>query len=150
MFQSCDFLSFPISFSAKPFLCPEIRARFVQTAPAVRPSACLQSASQKKKKNCELDDRRAEHTELRRPAADRGALWEVFRKKKGGGEGAAKGHLLSGGAEKNQTAFPFRGVGRGGLCVCVCAKPRPENVSSETNNSLSFYNCPNSSRVPLF
>lgn len=98
-----------------------MRTRFVQTAPAVRPLAGLQSASKKTKQNCELDDRRAEHTELRRPAADRGALWEVFREKKiEGGKGAAKGHLFCGGAKKNQTAFPFRGVG---LCVCK-AEPR--------------------------
>lgn len=36
------------------------------------------------------------------------------KKKIEGGKGAVKGHLLSGSAKKNQTAFPFRGVG---LCV---------------------------------
>lgn len=41
-------------------------------------------------------------------------MGSVQKKKIGGGKRAAKGHLLSGGAKKNQTAFPFRGVG---LCV---------------------------------
>lgn len=149
MFQSCDFLSFPISFSAKPFLCPEIRARFVQTAPAVRPSACLQSASQKKTKTVSWTTEGPNIRScdgLRRTEEHCGKCSE---KKKEEAKEQRKA-ICSPVVQRKTKQLSLSVVSAVEACVCVCAKPRPKNVSSETNNSLSFYNCPNSSRVPLF
>lgn len=84
---------------------------------------CILPPKKQNKKNRELDDRREEHTELRQPAADRGALWEVFvsEPEKTGDGRAAKGHLLFGDGEDS---FSFCNVNRKRLCE----NPRPGNM----------------------